>query len=128
MGAEVGREGSGLNYTDVKNIIKGKKKWIGDSWDFLNRSQKFPGNISKIKDVPWNELGMDFAFVMFRISKTWIWKIYNYKYKRNHIWPSRKGAFESFIIKSVCHRKGRNINGKNWGNEAQFWTILSKKR
>lgn len=26
MGAEVGREGSGLNYTDVKNIIKGKKK------------------------------------------------------------------------------------------------------
>lgn len=31
MGAEVDRVGSGLNYTDVKNIIKGKK---------MNRGQK----------------------------------------------------------------------------------------
>lgn len=39
MGAEVGREGSGLNYTDVKNIIKGKKKWIGAKFMGLPKSK-----------------------------------------------------------------------------------------
>ena len=59
MRAEVGKVAwvrtFGLNYIDVKNMIKEKNEQVSESsWYFLNLSQRVPVGKCEIKDVPCN--------------------------------------------------------------------------